>query len=94
MALLLVALVYPLMSVRIHGSIRNSPRNGIDLSVIDVSIEYSNPSDEFSTKCSHPIIQSLFTGLKHMLSTDGYRVTVRNDGNSLWHHYTGFVDPS
>ena len=63
-ALLLVALllIHPLTSVShlTMDSIRNSARNsGIDLSVIDVSIEYSNPSDESQYKMfssNHPII--------------------------------------
>ena len=94
-ALLFVALllIHPLTSVS-HlsmDSIRNSARNsGIDLSVIDVSIEYSNPSDESQYKMfssNHPIIG--FDRPESMYAVDtvnatpmDIEVTVRNDGNT------------
>ena len=94
-ALLLVALllIHPLTSVShlTMDSIRNSARNsGIDLSVIDVSIEYSNPSDESQYKMfssNHPIIG--FDRPESMYAVDtvnatpmDIEVTVRNDGNT------------
>lgn len=91
--LVILLLVHPVsnMSLLEDNSVNYAARNsGVDLSATDVSIRYSNPSDESQFKMfssNHPILG--FDRPKSLYAVDSVNstpmdieVTVRNDGNT------------